>query len=136
MSKVISCKIHFLWFAIVICHFYKHFQINCDTWKGIISGVKFRSKFWQLRRRPVVIFSKWLPVGTFLALLNLAWEISPRNHHFLIANMVIPSKWILDHIFLYLQITLMISNFCLEILITLIIHLYYLLTLCKFIIPK
>ena len=30
------------------------------AWKCIISGVKYRSMFWHLRRKLAVIFSKWL----------------------------------------------------------------------------
>ena len=30
------------------------------AWKSIISGVKYRSKFWYLRRKPAVMFSKWV----------------------------------------------------------------------------
>ena len=29
-------------------------------WKCIISGVRYRSKFWYLRRKPAVMFSKWV----------------------------------------------------------------------------
>ena len=30
------------------------------AWKCIISGVKYRSMFWHLRRKPALLFSKWL----------------------------------------------------------------------------
>ena len=30
------------------------------AWKSIISGIKYRSKFWYLRRKPAVLFSKWV----------------------------------------------------------------------------
>ena len=33
---------------------------KCHSWKCIFSGVFHRSEFWHLRRKPAVIFSKWL----------------------------------------------------------------------------
>ena len=42
------------------------------AWKSIISGVKYRSKFWYLRRKPAVMFSKWV---FFQNSLVMSWAI-------------------------------------------------------------
>ena len=42
------------------------------AWKCIISGVKYRSKFWHLRRKPAVIFSEWI---FFQNSLEMSWAI-------------------------------------------------------------
>ena len=42
---------------------YDVFWLKClffHAWKCIISGVKYRSKFWYIRRKPSVMFSKWV----------------------------------------------------------------------------
>ena len=41
-------------------------------WKCIISGVRYRSKFWYLRRKPADMFSKWV---FFQNSLLLSWPI-------------------------------------------------------------
>ena len=42
------------------------------AWICIISVVKYRSKFWYLRRKPAVIFSKW---AFFQNSLVMSWTI-------------------------------------------------------------
>jgi hypothetical protein len=42
------------------------------TWKSIISGVKDRSKFWYLRRKPAFMVSKWV---FFQNSLVMSWAI-------------------------------------------------------------
>ena len=42
------------------------------VWKSIISGVKYRSKFWCLRRKTAVMFSKWV---FFQNSLVISWVI-------------------------------------------------------------
>ena len=42
------------------------------AWKSIIPGVKYRSKFWYPRRKPAVMFSKWV---FFQNSLVMSWAI-------------------------------------------------------------
>ena len=42
------------------------------AWKYVISRVKYRSKFWHLRRKPAVIFLKWVFLQNFLL---ISWAI-------------------------------------------------------------
>ena len=41
------------------------------AWKCIISGLVCRSEFWHLRRKPALVFSKWL---FFQNSLGLSWD--------------------------------------------------------------
>ena len=48
---------------LVFCNYYRGNigeNKKCHAWKCIIWGVFHRSMFWHLRRKPAVIFSKWL----------------------------------------------------------------------------
>ena len=55
------------------CHGAILLKINfCHVWKCMISGVFRRSLFWQLWRKPAVIFSKWL---FFQISLGIPWAI-------------------------------------------------------------
>ena len=52
-----------------------YYWLKCScfhAWKCIISGVKYRSKFWYLRRKPSVMFSKWV---FFQNSLVMSWAI-------------------------------------------------------------
>ena len=42
------------------------------AWKRIISGVKYQSKFWYIRRKSAVMFSKWV---FFQNSLVMSWAI-------------------------------------------------------------
>ena len=45
------------------------------AWKCIISGVKYRSKFWHLRRKLAVIFLKWLFFENSLVISWATWPV-------------------------------------------------------------
>ena len=45
------------------------------AWKSIISGVKYRSKFWYLRAKPDVMFSKWAFFQNSLGMLRLFQDL-------------------------------------------------------------
>ena len=56
---------------------------KCHAWKCIISGVFYRSEFCHLRRKPALLFSKWLfkqaqkgfrPISASQNFLGIFWD--------------------------------------------------------------